>query len=974
MTRTTHRTKLLSSLLGLALAQGVAVQAATTFTAVNYALTGTASASSSGYGSTPERVIDGNTDGNWGNNSVWHSNAANDNPTFWEVELDATHDIGRVNVFLRTDCCGERNANLEVVLFDDAHNEIARELHAQNPFTLSPPASSFGVNFAPAVAAHYVRIERNIAPDFMHLAEVQVLAPYADSSINVATGAADTSATEGRTATFGPIVANVVGAPQGDLTIQWQLNGVDIEGASSTSYTTPVLSLSDSGNEYTARLVIGGYSTTTKAKLTVLKDTAAPTVVSAAAIGQTIGIRFSELLDATSAGDKSHYTGLGGVTVTAASVLPGGTSVALTVSGLTGNTFSIGVSGVTDFGGNPVAANTVATGSIDSSLTIEDIGTPAAPGFAASSVPGSYVFYASGNAGDPYADSDLLTFGHSTVVGDFDKRVKIIDIQSTEPTDNWARGGLLARTSLETSARAVALVAGNPSGANIVGGLSRADEGKTSEGGSGWNWVGRTYPGVKTALPNQWLRLRRVGNSFFYYVGVNGQDWSLVGKKFMNDLPDTLEVGLFASSSKDDSLASVAYENYSDVVLSDTVKPTVVSAGTIDKVNIGVKFSEIVSAASATKLSNYTLSQGTVTAAEVGVNGDSVYLTVDGLTSDTFTVTVNNVTDAAGNAVAANSSVSGKVSNWKITNVGVVTDPSQAPSVDNPWINPFYTPSAVALSSADQVEVEVVGAGGDIWSGGDWMHFLYQEKSGDFDFQAEVTRSDLGNGRGGYGHGGIMIRAGLYADGQEYTSSGTKVIDLMNTTYEEGGQERTAIVIWRDAPGGGYGNSDVPGTGSIQDGIIGRFGDLITGDASGNPLPNTSPKAARWLRVKREGQVFISYWSYFGKDWVEYNRHTSADMPNDVLIGFAAQENSSEGSQGKPGNYTVSVLRNFGDRPTDLVLVLGGTVAAPTLSWTDATATLLSAPTVDGPWTAVAGATSPYSVKAGSTAFFRLTK
>lgn len=55
----------------------------------------------------------------------------------------------------------------------------------------------------------------------------------------------DITVTEGDTATFS------VTATGSNLTYQWQLNGVDISGATSSSYTTPALTVGDSGNEYT---------------------------------------------------------------------------------------------------------------------------------------------------------------------------------------------------------------------------------------------------------------------------------------------------------------------------------------------------------------------------------------------------------------------------------------------------------------------------------------------------------------------------------------------------------------------------------------------------------------------------------------------------------------------------------------------------------------------------------------------------
>jgi hypothetical protein len=61
------------------------------------------------------RAIDGNKDQNYTGNSVTHTNTEN-NP-WWQVDLGGVKDIGRIVVFNRGDCCGERLANgiLEVL-------------------------------------------------------------------------------------------------------------------------------------------------------------------------------------------------------------------------------------------------------------------------------------------------------------------------------------------------------------------------------------------------------------------------------------------------------------------------------------------------------------------------------------------------------------------------------------------------------------------------------------------------------------------------------------------------------------------------------------------------------------------------------------------------------------------------------------------------------------------------------------------
>jgi hypothetical protein len=154
-------------------------------------------------------------------------------------------------------------------------------------------------------------------------------------------------------------------------------------------------------------------------------------------------------------------------------------------------------------------------------------------------------------------------------------------------------------------------------------------------------------------------------------------------------MPAKLLVGTYAAAAlnPNDATANpsgllartaVKFADYKTVDLGDLVPPALVSVGSLDKKTVGVKFSEPVSSATATNKANYTLSQGTVASVRQGIGGDAVYLTVTGLTADTFSVTVNGVKDPAGNALAA-STAQGKVVSWVSQDVGSIQNPNQRP-------------------------------------------------------------------------------------------------------------------------------------------------------------------------------------------------------------------------------------------------------------------------------------------------------
>ena len=76
----------------------------------NLALNKTATQSSTitGNGGNPVAgsAVDGNTDGNFNNGSVSHTNA--DANAWWQVDLGSSATISSITIWNRTDCCSDR--------------------------------------------------------------------------------------------------------------------------------------------------------------------------------------------------------------------------------------------------------------------------------------------------------------------------------------------------------------------------------------------------------------------------------------------------------------------------------------------------------------------------------------------------------------------------------------------------------------------------------------------------------------------------------------------------------------------------------------------------------------------------------------------------------------------------------------------------------------------------------------------------
>jgi RHS repeat-associated protein len=65
---------------------------------------------------TANRANDGNTDGNFADGSVSHTNL--ENQPWWQVDLGSSQQISSVKVWNRTDCCSSRTSNFNVIVSD----------------------------------------------------------------------------------------------------------------------------------------------------------------------------------------------------------------------------------------------------------------------------------------------------------------------------------------------------------------------------------------------------------------------------------------------------------------------------------------------------------------------------------------------------------------------------------------------------------------------------------------------------------------------------------------------------------------------------------------------------------------------------------------------------------------------------------------------------------------------------------------
>ena len=370
------------------------------------------------------------------------------------------------------------------------------------------------------------------------------------------------------------------------------------------------------------------------------------------------------------------------------------------------------------------------------------LSTAVPEGWVAATDPGDFAVAGPGlipwpKSSDPNQPGDVLQFAYEEITGDFDRVARIRNINSSPNAggpDYWAGGGLQARVGTNALSASFGIKVANHSSGITVAGRALGGQDYTVFGRIlGWVPGGM---GVEQTLPNQWIRLRRVGDWFAAYVGIDGKTWSMVGQRYQQ-WPAKLLVGTYASAANLEtgrpSLALVQFSAYGEPIVDDISPPRLLSVGTIDRKTVGVKYSEPVRSSTSLKPSNYTLSEGVVTGVRPGIGGDTVYLDVAGLTSETFSVTVTGVVDTTGNPIREGSTAGGRVSNWRSVDMGYFQ--SGDPTVRTPGDDPYRVGQAVALSSgATETELEIVGGGSNSWNTGDYIHYLQgPDLTGDFE-------------------------------------------------------------------------------------------------------------------------------------------------------------------------------------------------------------------------------------------------
>ena len=362
----------------------------------------------------------------------------------------------------------------------------------------------------------------------------------------IGTQPSDTTVTELTTATFVVRVLNFVSP-----SFQWQQGPAfaNIPGATNATLTLTNVALASSNTPY--RCVLSnpyGTNLSTIAILYVVPDTNPPTLAVVANTGASnILVYFSKAVDPVTAANSLNYTVGGGISVFSAA-MSSSQGVLLQVSPLTVNSnYTVTVNNVRDLAATPntIAPNSQATFTAQFFVS-SDVASSTPPGSVTPQAGG--VDVAGGGAGIG-GISDQFQFNYQASAGDFDVEVQV---QGLSVSDLWAKAGLMARETLNPGSRFA--------GTFVTPGMAGCFfESRSSL--SNASAMSGTFPAT---IPNQWLRLQRVGNTFNGYAGIDGSNWVQLGSV---TLPvGVVYVGFAVTSHNPGQLGTAQFRNFATAI------------------------------------------------------------------------------------------------------------------------------------------------------------------------------------------------------------------------------------------------------------------------------------------------------------------------------------------------------------------------------------------------------------------------
>jgi hypothetical protein len=741
---------------------------------------------------------------------------------------------------------------------------------------------------------------------------------------------------------------------------QWRSNAVDVVGQTNATYTDAITQTGDAGT-YSVR-VFNSISTNLSGNcvVTVSTDTSKPTIFGAFSYdGLTVGVDYLKAMNPATATNAANYS-VTGTTVSSAALSADAQSVFLTLGTPISGQFVVTVNNVQDVSQNVIAANSKATNTV-LGLTLADINSISpSPGISEINT-GNWATLAVGGA-DIFGTGDNCSIAYLIATNNFDYQMRVRSIVSPS-SQAFARSGLAAREALSDSgSKEFGEYANRANGVtNTFQTLYRAGVGAAiiGVGGNG------TPTGVTNKFPDIWVRVRRDGTVFraywsavtppttnwvlqTTYDSTNDTDGFLFtlnedlvtsnevylgiqsGAHNANELatitdsdfgvapeepvrittqpaantvlneggnvtltvaangipiyyqwrtnsvavPGATNAAFAITSASDTSAASVySVQVYNDIssqissnatltVLDDTNTPAITTVSSYDGTTVTVYFSEKLDPTTAANAANYTIAGTTVTGATLLTDGQSVSLTLSTPISGGFTITVNNVKDlVGGNPIVTGS----EAFNTTYNTPGLFTLQD-------------YNSGTVPFSATYSAGTLTTVAGGLDTFGGNLNYTLvYVPVAGNFDYRVRAQSVSDGGG-------GQFTKIGLMARDSNTNGSGTFFMEA----YCNGGN-------------GGIGFYQ-----TLRQLTIGAGG--TQGGANVTAFGVNS-----WMRIKRIGNAFTSYYSQDGLNWTLFQGPTTIAMTSTCYLGVMTSAHGAAPIQ------TTGVSSDFGLTPPESV-------------------------------------------------------
>ncbi|MCI0746769.1 MAG: immunoglobulin domain-containing protein [Verrucomicrobia subdivision 3 bacterium] len=280
----------------------------------------------------------------------------------------------------------------------------------------------------------------------------------------------------------------------------------------------------------------------------------------------------------------------------------------------------------------------------------------------------------------------------------------------------------------------------------------------------------------------------------------------------------------------------------------DTIAPLIAGVSSVNANEVGVLFNEIMDPTTTSEPFGYTVDGAqSVTNVIMFPGNRGAILQSSVPVANTFTVGVTDARDCSLNQIAGGTTANG--TKW--------ADSSDVGP-------PALTGHALAIDVGD---ADVIAGGRDIWDASDEFHFVYNQRSGDFDVTVKVQRLDPANN---------WSKAGLLA--RESLDTASRTIEAYTTP---------------DRP---------PGTRSYE---AGRRPEPATAtlDWGGRP-PSPLPNA--WVRLRRNDDTWRAYWGTNGTDWTLYAGPAMQVMTPELLVGLATTSHDVNLT-------TIAEFRDMGD-------------------------------------------------------------